>query len=226
MKALVLGGGGITGIGWELGVIAGLAEAGVRLQDADLVVGTSAGSVVGAQLLSGTSVEDLYAGQLRPATGEIAASLGVGGLVRWILASLSSRNETKVRARIGRMALHAKTAATAEERRAVIASRLPSHDWPARARLLVTAVEASTGAFRVFDRDSGVDLVDAVAASCAVPMVWPPMPIAGHAYVDGGVCSSANADLAASADRVVVIAPIARAASVRSDRSAARHSRL
>ena len=74
MRALVLGGGGITGIAWELGVIAGLAEAGVRLADADLVVGTSAGSVVGAQLLSGTPVDELYATQLRPATGEIAAS--------------------------------------------------------------------------------------------------------------------------------------------------------
>lgn len=212
MRALVLGGGGITGIGWEVGVIAGLADAGVRLHEADLVVGTSAGSVVGAQLLSGTPVDDLYSRQLTPPSGEIAAALGVAGIVRWVFASLSSRDEVKVRARMGRMALRAKTAATAEERRAVIASRLPSHDWPTRARLLVTAVEASTGAFRVFDRESGVELVDAVAASCAVPLVWPPITIAGHAYVDGGVRSPANADLAASADRVVVIAPMARAA--------------
>src|SRR3954453_14185751 len=90
MRALVLGGGGITGIGWELGIVAGLAAAGVRLEDADLVVGTSAGSVVGGPLLSGTSVEDLYTGQLRPAAGEIAAALGVGGLARWVFASLSS----------------------------------------------------------------------------------------------------------------------------------------
>ena len=109
------------------------------------------------------------------------------------------------------MALRSRTAATVEERRAVIASRLPSQDWPTRARLLVTAVEASTGAFRVFDRDAGVALVDAVAASCAVPLVWPPVPIDGHAYVDGGVRSPANADLATGADRVVVIAPVARA---------------
>ena len=69
----MLGGGGITGIAWELGLLAGLAEGGVRLGEADLVVGTSAGSVVGAQLLSGAPVEELYASQLRPPSGEIAA---------------------------------------------------------------------------------------------------------------------------------------------------------
>jgi NTE family protein len=212
MRALVLGGGGITGIAWELGLIGGLAEVGVRLDEADVVIGTSAGSVVGAQLLSGTPIEDLYATQLRPATGEIAASLGVGGIARWVFASLSSRDEAKVRARIGHMALRAKPAATAEERRAVIAERLPSHHWPTRQRLVVTAVEASTGEFRAFDADSGVDLVDAVAASCAVPLVWPPIPIGGRCYVDGGVRSPANADLATGAERVAVIAPIARAA--------------
>ena len=56
--ALVLGGGGITGIAWEIGVLAGLAEAGVDLTGADLVVGTSAGSVVGAQITSGAPLED------------------------------------------------------------------------------------------------------------------------------------------------------------------------
>jgi NTE family protein len=223
MRALVLGGGGITGIAWELGLIAGLADAGVRLEDADVVIGTSAGSVVGAQVLSGTPVQQLYEAQLRPPSGEIAASLGLGGIARWIFTSLSSRDEATTRARIGRMALSAKTAATAEQRRDVIASRLPSQEWPTRARLLVTAVEASTGAFRVFDRDSGVPLADAVAASCAVPLVWPPIPIDCTAYVDGGVRSPANADLAAGADRVVVIAPIARAvrASGRVDRQLA-----
>src|SRR3954469_12798328 len=138
VRALVLGGGGITGIAWELGLVAGLAEGGVRLGEADLVVGTSAGSVVGAQLLSGAPVEELYASQLRPPSGEIAASMGPSQLVRWVFASLSSRDETKARARLGRMALRARPAATVEERLAAIASRLPSREWPNGARLLVT----------------------------------------------------------------------------------------
>jgi NTE family protein len=210
MRALVLGGGGVTGIAWELGVVAGLAEAGVRLADAELVVGTSAWSVVGAQLLSGRPVEELYASQLQPPRGELAATMGAVALLRWMFVSLSSPDETRARARLGRMALRARTAATAEQRKAVFAERLPSHDWPRRARLLVTSVEAENGAFRVFDADSGVPLIDAVAASCAVPLVWPPVPVAGRPYVDGGVRSAANADLAVGADRVVVLAPISR----------------
>lgn len=57
--ALVLGGGGITGIAWEIGILAGVARAGVDLTDAEVVVGTSAGSVVGAQVTNGVSLEDL-----------------------------------------------------------------------------------------------------------------------------------------------------------------------
>ena len=61
--------------------------------------------------------------------------------------------------------------------------------------------------FVVFDASSGVSLLDAVAASCAVPLVWPPVPINGTTYVDGGIRSPANADLAEGADVVVVLAP-------------------
>jgi NTE family protein len=84
-----------------------------------------------------------------------------------------------------------------------------SREWPDRA-LTVTAVDAATGEFRTFDRDSGVPLVPAVAASCAVPGVYPPVTIDGRRYVDGGMRSAANADLAAGYERVVVLAPITR----------------
>ena len=204
--ALVLGGGGVTGIAWETGLLAGLAEAGVDLTAADLVVGTSAGSVVGAQILSGATLEELYAAQVADATGEIAARMGPGVLVRFIVASIWPGDERSGRARLGHASMKARTV-TESERREVIKRRLPNHSWPER-RLLIVAVDAETGETRVFDRESGVMLPDAVAASCAVPLVWPPITIDGRRYIDGGVRSIANADLASGCDRVVVLAPI------------------
>jgi NTE family protein len=211
--ALVLGGGGITGIAWELGVLAGLAEAGVELSTADLVVGTSAGSVVGAQLRSGVDLEALYARQLEPPSQELVARLGRGTLARYGLAMLlARRDDTAFRRRVGELA---RTAADSgrtpseEDRRAAIASRLPRAEWSDRP-LVVTAVDAVSGEFTTFGKESGVELLAAVGASCAVPGVYPPVTIDGRRYMDGGMRSAANADLAAEYDRIVVIAPMPR----------------
>ena len=212
-RALVLGGGGITGIAWEIGVLAGLAEAGVDLTGADLVVGTSAGSVVGAQLTGGADLETLFARQLEPPTGERAARMTRSALLRYGLAALRSRgDDVGFRRRVGALALATERAGltpTEQERLQVIGSRLVSTQWPDR-DLRITAVDAETGEFRVLDRTSGVPLLQAVAASCAVPGVYPPVTIDGRRYVDGGMRSAANADLAEGSDRVVVLAPIPR----------------
>jgi NTE family protein len=212
-SALVLGGGGITGIAWEIGLVAGLADLGVDLAGADLVVGTSAGSVVGVQLTSGAKLAAMYARQLEPATAEKAARLNRATLAQFGWAMLRSRGkDVDFRRRIGALALAAEKAGLTppeQERLDVIGSRLMSKDWPKRA-LVVTAVDAKTGEFRTFDRDSGVPLVSAVAASCAVPGVYPPVTIGGRRYIDGGMRSAANADLAQGYDRLVVLAPIPR----------------
>jgi len=205
-RALVLGGGGVTGVGWEIGLLAGLVAAGVPVHRPDLVVGTSAGSVVGAQLCSGVPLDELYERQLQPASGEIAANLGLGVLLRYA-GSAFGADDRRARARLGRWALRARTVPEAD-RRAVIASRLPSPEWPTHPSLLVTAVAAESGAAVVWDRDSGIGLVDAVAASCAVPLVWPPMTVNGTRYIDGGARSPVNADYATGCSRVLVIAPV------------------
>lgn len=207
-NALVLGGGGVTGLAWEVGLLAGLAAAGVDLSTADLIVGTSAGSVVGALVTTGCDLEDLYASQLTDGSSEIAARMGTATLLRWGLATVTARSPERFRARVGALARATRTVPE-DERRKVIAKRLPVHEWPAR-RLTVTAVDAVTGQFAPFDRDSGVPLVDAVAASCAVPGVWPPVTIGDRQYIDGGVRSTANVDLASGAERIVVIAPMPR----------------
>jgi NTE family protein len=211
--ALVLGGGGITGIAWEIGLLAGLAESGIDLSGAELVVGTSAGSVVGAQVTSGAELEALYGRQLEPATSEKAARLNRATFARFAWAMLRSRGrDVEFRRRIGALALAAEKAGMTppeQERLDVIGSRLLSSEWPQR-DLVITAVDAESGEFRTFDRDAGVPLLQAVAASCAVPGVYPPVTIDGRRYVDGGMRSSANADLAQGYDRLVVLAPIPR----------------
>ncbi|MEU1396339.1 patatin-like phospholipase family protein [Micromonospora zamorensis] len=208
-RALVLGGGGVTGVAWELGLLAGLVERGVPVTEADLVVGTSAGSVVGALVCSELPVQRFYEEQLAPPSSKVAARLGFATLARLVWAGGRTRDAARSRARIGAMALAARTPSEASQR-AVIEARLPEREWPRR-RLLVTAVDASSGEFVVFDRDSEVSLVDAVGASCAVPGVWPPVTIGARRFVDGGMRSTVNADLAAGAERVLVLAPTSAA---------------
>ncbi|WP_312878181.1 patatin-like phospholipase family protein [Lentzea indica] len=214
-RALVLGGGGVTGIAWETGILHGLAEAGVDLTDADLFVGTSAGSVVATHLAGGTALADLYAAQLLPPDGEIPARLTRWMVVRYVLSYVMPGSPAAKRARLGRAALRARTPSE-ESRLAVFAHRLSIQDWPERA-LKVTAVDTADGKFVAFDRDSGVPLVEAVASSCAVPLVWPPVTINGRRYMDGGMRSVANVDLAAGCSRVVVVAPLTRSASLAGD---------
>jgi NTE family protein len=207
-RALVLGAGGEAGVSWEIGLLAGLAARGLDLTDADLVVGTSAGAGVAAVVNSGVSLPELYQAQLALVNGEPVARLTRWTQARYVWAVGPTRRPDRARRRLGRMAVRARTGPPAE-RRAVIEHRLGTHDWPA-GKLLITAVDADTGEFTTFNASSGVDLVDAVGASCAVPGVWPPVVINGRRWIDGGMRSVANADLAAGYDRVVVVAPITR----------------
>ncbi|WP_371541692.1 patatin-like phospholipase family protein [Streptomyces sp. NBC_00554] len=207
-KALVLGGGGSSGIGWLSGILYGLGEAGVDLSDADVVIGTSAGSTVGAQLASGRlTLRELYERQLAEPTGELTARLGAATMLRYAWSMLTSRAPEAYGRKMGRLALAADTTDQAT-RRASVKTRLVSPEWP-DLPLRMPAVDTATGELRIFDKDSGVSLLDAMTASCAVPGVWPPVAIEGLRWMDGGIHSSANAHLAAGYERVVVLAPMA-----------------
>lgn len=207
-QALVLAGGGVTGIAWETGVLLGLRDQGIDVVgDVDLVVGTSAGSTVGAQILSGHDLAELYELQLSDAHDEINPHINLD-LLAEIFGMMPDGGTTSdsQRADIGRLAL---TAETVDEptRRRVIESRLLSHEWPSTP-LVLTAINAATGEFVTWTKDSAVSIVDAVASSCAVPSVWPCVTIGADRYYDGGLRNSANAHLAAGHDIVTVIAPL------------------
>jgi NTE family protein len=209
-RALVLGGGGLAGIAWHAGMLLGLSDGGLDVSGADFFVGTSAGATVAAQVAGGLPLEACFARQADPAlqnpelrpTGMTVAELW--DTMTRLFEEVDDPAER--RRRIAAMALAADTVPE-PVRRAVVAGRLPADQWPGP-RLAVVAVDALTGGRQVFESDSGAGLVDAVAASSAVPGIWPPVTIAGSRYVDGGVYSLANADLAVGCRRVLVLAPM------------------
>jgi NTE family protein len=209
--ALVLAGGGVAGIAWETGVLLGIqdtepAAAGRLIGGPTALVGTSAGAAVAAQLAGGTSLRELYDAQLADDTAELFVEIDLasfGAMMAGALAQATSPEDA--RRRMGAIALAAETPSVAA-RRAVIEARLPIRTWGERS-LRLTAVDAETGDLRIFDRESGIDLVDAVMASCAVPGVWPTVEFDGHRYMDGGMRSVSNADIAAGADPVLIITP-------------------
>ncbi|GAB3872707.1 patatin-like phospholipase family protein [Kibdelosporangium lantanae] len=207
-RAVVLGAGGHTGFGWQWGVISGLWAAGIRLADADLVVGTSAGAMAAAHLTSGIPPEELWPEVSNPHEPYrdqmlLTQDAFVAELTRMIMAG---RSAEQVRTEFGALAAE-RGGASEEVMRAVVERYVPTDKWPAQ-RLLIPAVDIGSGEFRVFDQDSGASVVDAVAASCAVPCVWEPVTVGDRRYMDAIVRSPVNADLAAGYERVVVLASI------------------
>lgn len=215
-RALVLGGGGSTGNAWLIGVLAGLSDAGLDPTEADLTVGTSAGSTAAAQI-SGATPSDLFAaldaappppGPVGSTGGGEAARPATEHLDRMRATIAASEDPADLRRRLGAAALERDAASDGSWQakwRATVAGRLPYQEWPERA-VLITAVDAHTGEPAVFDRESGVDLVDAVAASCSSSF---PYRIGGRCYIDGGYRSNAdNADLAAGCRLVLVLSPL------------------
>ncbi len=209
--ALVLAGGGVAGIAWETGVLMGIAEVDPALvaeivAESTSLIGTSAGATVAAQLASGRALSDLFAAQVSDETAEIKVELDIAKFTAMMADGADADDSPEAtRRRIGAIARQAETPSVAA-RRAVIGARLADAEWPERT-LLITAIDTETGESRVFDRTSEVSLVDAVAASSAVPGIWPTVEIAGRHYMDGGMRSIANADLAKGADRVLILVP-------------------
>lgn len=213
-RALVLGGGGSTGNAWLLGVLAGLADAGVDPTAADLVIGTSAGATTAAQVTA-TSPAALYAATVEvPAPSEAPGTSGQRRVAaagaqmdRTAAVIAASADPADMRRRLGAAALALPASHDEETRerwRGVVASRLPATTWPVQG-LLLTAVDAATGEPVAFTRDSGVGLDEAVAASCSSGFAF---RIGDRRYLDGGYRANAdNADLAAGCARVLVLSP-------------------
>jgi NTE family protein len=232
-RALVLGGGGPVGIAWETGLVVGLAREGVDLTANDFVVGTSAGSAVGAQIALGhdlavrgekdygaRSVEatadptdaepiDVDTTDADPPGASTPADPGTSPMLALMAAMEESAahpgTPEEARAILGRFALAQQTAP--ESAFLGFFADLADEDFPDG--FACTAIHAHTGEFVVWNRESGVPLQAAVASSCSVPGIFPPITIDDAPYIDGGMRSGLNADVAAGHDLVVVVSCMA-----------------
>ncbi len=201
----VLGGGGVAGIAWETGILTGLAEHGVVIDPSDVVIGTSAGAVVGAQATSGLSADELFERQYSSRPREVSPPFTSSVLWRLATAPAFARTPEAAARAVGRKALAA-AIPDPELLLRIIADRLPSHEWPSH-DLRITAVDAESGELRVFTATDGVPLVDAVAASCCIPFLFSPVSVDGRRYLDGGIRSPLNLDLAPGSGAVIALAP-------------------
>ncbi len=220
-RAVVLGGGGPVGIAWEAGLAAGLAAEGVRLDEADQIVGTSAGSFVGAQLASGRGAQALYDAQLalgekdaaeraegKPASAERMPKPDLAPLIGIMMRPMAEGETAEDRLReFGALSLGA---ATIPEQAFIegFGSSLVGQPWPTS--FACTAVDTASGEFRLWDKASSVALATAVASSCSVPGIFPPITLEGRRWMDGGMRSPSNIDLVKGARRVVAIAVVGR----------------
>lgn len=202
-RALVLGGGGPVGRAWEIGLVAGLAGYGIDLGTADLIIGTSAGAVVGAQLAlkQGFSAPPTIAATALappPVPSSAMADLGAA-----MVRAAQSPEPEPIRAEIGKMALNAQTVSEEASVSRPMFAPFVGQAWPDQFR--ATTVNARTGQLQVWDASSGAPLERAIAASTAAPCIWPPITINGERYIDGGVRSMLNADLAIGSDIVIAV---------------------
>jgi NTE family protein len=207
-RALVLGGGGPVGIGWESGLAVGLTGEGIHFGEADMIVGTSAGSVVGAQLALAMDLSDGITQMAGAPLPVVEGSVGIEGLmVAMAEAAAGGGTPEEGRIIIGRVATEAKT--VPEDVFLGAFDLVKGRAWPEA--YACTAVDVETGDFQIWDSTSGVELQRAIASSCSVPGVFPPISIGGKRYMDGGMRSALNADAAVGHDVVIAVSCFALA---------------
>ena len=198
-RALVLGAGGPVGRAWESGLIAGLIEREIDLGDASLIIGTSAGAVVGAQL----ALRQAFGAPPKIDTPPPIYSGNMVDLGIAMARAAQSPEPELIRGEIGKMALSAQTISEEASVSRSMFAPFVGQPWPNQFR--ATTVNARTGKLQVWDASSGAPLERALAASTAVPGIWPPITINGERYIDGGVRSMLNADLAIGSDIVIAV---------------------
>ncbi|WP_019633576.1 patatin-like phospholipase family protein [Actinomadura atramentaria] len=206
-RALVLGGGAGIAAPWEAGLIEGFRRAGTDLGEADVIVGSSWGSFVGACLAHGADLDRCIEHVIETDREQRGPGIHAALLQRMLrlLSDTSVPGRTR-RRRVGEISRRPEVVERSG-RLDLITECLPATEWPDRP-LIIPAVDADTGERAVWRRGDPVPLPKAVRASASWPTEFPPTEIDGNCYMDAGTYSSTNADLAEGCDRVVVLMPM------------------
>jgi NTE family protein len=248
---LVLGAGGVVGASWLIGALEALeAETGWRAVEAERIVGTSAGAVVGALAASGIPSEymsayaggrtleafaeaesraDALTGRLMGTDYRLQRALPPIGPGSWRLALNTLRHVRRhTPATVVAAWLPRGFISTAPIHR-LIESFVPG-DWPEHPGYWAVAADYGSGKRVAFGREEAppAHVADAVAASCAIPGFYHPVKVGGRRYIDGGVCSTSNLDLLCGAelDLVICLNPMSSVAPVSGGSPADRFAAL
>jgi NTE family protein len=226
-RGLVLGGGGVLGAAWMIGALSAFADAyDWDPREADVLVGTSAGSVLCALLGNGLSVENLLnhqRGVLAPgdpridfdhdtASGGALPPLPRLGIGSASLVGRAVRHPSRMPILAALAGLAPRGRGTLRPVGELIHAVTPGEEWAPHPATWIVAMDYDSGRRVPFGRPSSPtsSLADAVMASCAIPGWYAPVTIGGRRYVDGGTCSPTSLDLLAGLglDEVVVLAPL------------------
>lgn len=229
-RGLVLGAGGVLGAAWTTGALVALEEvAGFDVRTSDVIIGTSAGSVLGALVAGGVSATELRENQLGLATstGPLAGytldyDRATGGALpglpkpglgstRLLLRAVRSPRTISPLAAMSSLLPEGRGNLWSIEH--LIEAFTPHGEWSPHPNLWIVAMDYETGRRTAFGRAGApaAGLSAAVLASCSVPAWFSPVTIGGRRYVDGGTCSATSVDLLAGMDldEVYVLAPMA-----------------
>lgn len=206
-KALVLGGGGITGIAWESGVLAGLIDSGILVNHADKILGSSAGSYVGSILANGQNMKTYYEQLANNRDNADNAQLDPSLFELWREAFVQGKTDEQVIGKyLGDIINKSPSTVSLKERERSVRKRIGNVDWTPQ--LEITAINAKTGKLESFNETNGISLMEAVMASGAVPGIWPHVDMLGASWIDGGMISSTNARLMANYKDIIILAPL------------------
>jgi NTE family protein len=211
-RTVVFDAGGVAGMAWTTGLVYGLKHEECDISKAEVLIGSSLSALLAAQIHSGIALDKLFSMQALASTPHSWQSVtsieSYRILELWSQLIASDTNSSQEN--ILDILLKKHTTFTPLAWKKIISEHIFMLDWSERA-LQVVATDCESGQLVIFDKLSGVSLLDAIAASSATPGLVDPIKIDGRYYTDGGLHSAKSIAFAAGAQKIIIISPMGTA---------------